>query len=316
MGVRGLLDTAGPANRRGSGRRRRLSPDDPAFPHGKNTGYQQSCRCDACCEAHNVAAEAWRKRKNHMLWGSAKPHPEDRFPAWFVRDHVLALAERFTYSQIEALTGVTRGTLNRIARGDRRFVTRVTRDAVMAVPVDVERPSDLRFLPEYLPREWVEQMLGSLGALGYTKVWVQEQAKGFGDVPRSWFKPGQTRVTRGLYLAVKRVYDEVGDRPGPSYRTRVLAERAGWRVPGAYENHVLIPGAALVDAGSVGETAEDRQERRERIMRLFREGLDLDEVAQRMGMEVPRVRREREAYYSALARQRMTLEQEPGRMTG
>jgi hypothetical protein len=312
VGVRRLHNAARPSDRGRPRRRRDLT--DPDFPHGQPYGYQLGCRSECCGEAHRLAHNRWLKRLAAQSWGGPVPEsPRDRFPAWFVRDRVVALRERFTGKQVALLTGVHHTTIETINHGRTHYVRRDVRDKIMAVPVDVARPDTPEFLPGRLPAAWVEQMIGSLNALGWPTSWVTEQC-GFA-YRRTWRETDAAWTTRRTYLRIKAVYEAVGDRPGPSERTRILAHKAGWRVPGAYENHVLIPGAALVDGDPDGEV-EATRERRARVLLLTERGLTAPEIAAEMGLDARQVRKDREAERARQARQRMTLAPEPGRMTG
>ena len=295
-------------------------PDDPAFRHGKAYGYECGCRCEPCLTARRAVAAAWSRRQARTAWGHVEERPDDRLPLWPAQDRVEALLQRFSYDQTAVLTGVIKEDLLRIRKGRKRFVTRKVRDRILAVPADVARPPGDWWLPGAIPREWVEQMIGSLAYLGWSGQWVavrvySPNTTAKGVVIRSY----QDHVTRSLYLRVKRVYDSVGDSKGPSRSASIRARKAGWGPPGAYDaEHRLIPGAIRTsdEIEAAAERHETERVRREKVMALTEEGLGANEVGARMGIDPAQVRRDRAAVYKARSRERETLEPEAGRLTG
>lgn len=274
-------------------------PLDPERnPHGTIERYKQRgnpCRCTDCRAAN--AAKNRHYRDLPPRTGGPQVLVDPR-PA---QAHLQALRADVTVAAVAGASGLSRETVDRLLHGDTAQITSETARIVLALTAD----ECMRRGGQWAPAGPTVQRLRSLMALGWNLTWQAEQMglKGGAKSLSALYKPGRNYVRIGTEQRVKRLYDRVGDERGPDERIRRWAEKRGWHVPGAYDEHMrLIPGAALAALSPVDLWRAEMVERRERVAELHGQGYNIVRMADML--RVKRSTIESDVRALALARRR------------
>lgn len=192
--------------------------------HGTVAAYQNNdCRCEPCRKAYSRYMK--RLRLDHVR---GKPRTVDPSPA---RDHVAALrAQGMSLAEIAVAAGYTAQETLRISLA-RPLIRRGTLDRVLAVTFDGDNG--------LMDATGTCRRLQALATLG----WPAHEITSRTGVERTHLgciRSGKQARTRGrIATAVKAVYDELWDKPGPSEATRVTARGNDWAPPLAWDDDTI-----------------------------------------------------------------------------
>lgn len=262
----------------------------PDFPHGTERGYFRGCSDRCCVTAHS------RESKRRAL--GALRGQKALTNAAPVREHLAALLDQdsaLSAKTISTATGLDYGTIYDLMQGRTERLRAVNAGPLMALTL-----ADLRAVGYKVPAKKARQEVKSMMRLGWSGAWICER---LGYAPKSHsrmpiFMYSKTDyITRALADKVHALAAEVGDRHGPSRLTALRSERRGWHVPGAYDdNGDLIPGAAR--EGNEEEVVRQGRAlniaiRRRTVAQWTEEGLLAADIAERLGVSVDVVEKDR-----------------------
>jgi DNA-binding CsgD family transcriptional regulator len=261
---------------------------DPAFPHNTERGYFRGCKGDCCLRAHNRAGlirDLRQREEGHVFDMLAK-----------AQAHLLSLMEPgVTINDLTRASGLSWKVLHPVLAGHALETRRPQLRKMLALTAE-----EIQAKTYWGDRKRARQQIGSLQRLGWTLEWMTKQV-GVNCRDIDLYE----KMTRTTADRIDRLYREIGDRRGPSTITAMRAKRAGWRVPGAYDDKGnLIPGAALDDESPAFRAKMDVAERRAEVHRLLAEGLGPTEIAERLGVsrDVVFVDTKRSVRYPSLER--------------
>lgn len=199
------------------------------FGPGPGQDRTKGCRCEACCEANRTYArgrDRASRRPDEVLLSAF-------VPAGPVRSHLAELVESGVgLRTVAARTSLSRDGLARILRGERRKVSKRTRELILAITPD--HLADGALVPAGPTWERVGQLL----AAGKTKAWISAQ---IGQAGRA-LQLGREYVTVRNARAIARLVElEVPDGDaGESIAGLLVAlaevvedRRAPWRARAA-----------------------------------------------------------------------------------
>jgi hypothetical protein len=208
-----------------------MRPDDPR--HGSTKGatahYREgSALCDPCREARNIANR--RNKKNARRgWTGYVPIAKTRR-----RIHALQQLG-YSYQRISDLSGVSIGSISRIANGQ---VGRVlTRNAAKIQAIDLV-PADTHLVPAFR----VQRRLQALQAIGWSLVAIAERTGWSTQNLNGLMSPWRERdeVTRETFDLIDAAYRSMAMRPPTESKwtkaTRTRAARKGWVSPLAWDD--------------------------------------------------------------------------------
>lgn len=240
--------------------------------HGSSTHCynKHRCRCVSCREKNRATIAAYRSR---VAAGDIEA-PIRVAPQ--VRRHVRSLrAAGMTVGEIADLAGVSYNCVSRVAN-NAKLVAPVTADSILGVTVGMHRPS---MSPrKQIPALGTQRRLQALVYMGWP---TDELMRRIGS------NPAYTRIfTARLVMqekaeAVRRLYDELWDKPGPDTpagrRAALRARRNGWHGPLSWDNpdDMTETPKATVDTDEV--FVDDIKV--ERVLRGERHQLNRDEKA-------------------------------------
>jgi DNA-binding CsgD family transcriptional regulator len=251
----------------------------PDFPHGTERGYSRGCHEDCCATAKARATKIRTIRKARGI--------RVRTDAGPMREHLRALLaadDLVTLEGIARAAQVTSSSLSQVFQIETRTMVRSTTAlAVLRLTVEDVLPHE-----SYVRLDRPRQQVQSLMALGWTGPWISERLgiKSTGTGPPDFMYRRANRMTRELADKIDALYREIGDRPGPSRLTAMRSASRGWHVPGCYdEDGTFLPWA--VRQSDEIEAAKQRKieiaERREQVWALTEQGLQPQEIADRLG---------------------------------
>lgn len=228
--------------------------------HGEWRRYERGCRCEPC----GLAWFRYLKLNRHGLSPRRWVSPDSAVA------HINELRARGMGSRaIAQAAGIQLAQVSRIRRGITTKIWLSTERRILAVPLQ----------PLTLPARGTLTRLKALEALGHTQTWINLQL-GHGAVGVSC---GQGRqVFRTTAEEVIELMRRVGDRPGPSLRTRNRALKAGWLPPAAYPEELFYDvhwdGAWTPEARVPGEPTALEVD----ILFLREQGARIDQIAARL----------------------------------
>ena len=227
--------------------------------HGTLTAYaKHGCRCEPCRAAAAKASKAWR-RDNYL--GIVK-----LVDAQPLKDHVaMLMASGMSFRAIALTAGYT----SRNALADSMTRSRV-RPATMARILAVNPQRDNR-RDAYIDATGSRRRLQALAVNGYS---TRDLAGRLGHKHAATVQDiasGKTPTVRYRTMdAIRDMYEELWDQPGPSQRTAAIAKSKGWLPALAWDDDLIdrpdheaedvrrrgVPG------GGSGITLEDIEEAR------------------------------------------------------
>jgi hypothetical protein len=107
----------------------------------------------------------------------------------------------------------------------------------------------------------------------------------------------QRQVSRELAEKIVKVYAELGDRPGPSHRNRLLYQRKGWAIPSEWDDDSLDD----PDAQPAGGALPPVTERAHRAAQLVAQGMLQRDAAELLGISRPTLQRDLQVWRRAQA---------------
>lgn len=188
----------------------------PPDPCGTQARYVQGCRCEECRAAHAVTHRERRLRQKAGI-----PSDYDRLDPARTRKAIRwMLKQDMRWTQIEAVTGMERTSLQRMLRPDKKHVSRNTERTVLNAVARLKAHPPLLTRDALLfPAGWTKWQVDVLYARGWTRDGIEE-VLGMG-VPRS------TKVQRRTAEAIDRLFHDWHAQWGPSRRTAVQKWRVG-----------------------------------------------------------------------------------------
>lgn len=250
-------------------------------PHGTIGRYKfgavgrdgkNGCRCEPC------RAAVRRSEKRHALYG----------PAYVDGSRALAHMQRcvaagMTNHQIALLAGLGEGgrTIVRhlLAKGGR--LRPATERALLSVPVD----PCAAVVGATCDATGTRRRLQALVAIGYTEKILAER---LGCGPRSPLQIARrSRCEGSTALAVRRLYDELADTPGPSADARKRAVLLGWLAPLWWDQETIDDPLAEPDVREYDERGrlirDHTAQRVDEVERLTIEGKTVEEIVAIVG---------------------------------
>jgi lambda repressor-like predicted transcriptional regulator len=228
--------------------------------HGTLTAYaKHGCRCEPCRAANAKASKAWR-RDNYL--GIVK-----LVDAQPLKDHVAMLTAAGMSFPAIALTA---GWASRNALADsmrRKRVTSRTLARVLAVHPEVDNRRDA-----YADATGSARRLQALAINGWPTRALAQRLGHKDPATIQRIASGKTPTVRlRTKDGIRRLFDELWDRPGPSKRTAAIAEARGWIPALAWDDDLIdSPEHQPADVrrrgisgGRSGITLEDIEEARE-----------------------------------------------------
>lgn len=222
-------------------------------------------RCAEPSEAHELC----RRHYNKMLrLGRLRAGLLDVAP---VRAHIAEQRRRGRgLRTAAALAGVEFKAFARIARGHTTVIRAGTADRIMAVPQ-----------PRHTPEGTVRR-LRALARVGHRRETIAETAGLALGTVKNILAGGA--VSERAAVAIAAAFVALWDKPGDSPHAKALAAHHGYPLPQAWDDiddaqavpYVGVPGRKVVDPGEVAWLASW--------------GVPLEDVAQRMGVQVNTVR--------------------------
>lgn len=250
--------------------------DDEKFPHGKHAGYKYGCR-RPCCREPELA----RSRRNYKPKAPERSRGRRTPAAVAVAVLGRLRAQGLTWGDIGKMCGMDPAYLRRVHAGRMEYLFAETVERIVLA----ERSRAPR--PGFLDSAVCRQMVGSLMALGYPRLWITRE---LGFVHGSATRFITPTVTRASYEAVKALYDRIGDTPGPDPRARVFARKAGWWPPAYYDEDGTLAVDALPAPVSPEEEAAERVLD---VLRLALAGASRQDTAAKVGVDEQTVGRYR-----------------------
>jgi hypothetical protein len=206
--------------------------------HGTLTAYcSHACRCPDCKRVANRHVKAWRLRRlqGEVMLVDAQP----------MRDHVQALLAAGMSFRGIALTAGWKSRNSLASSLERDRVTVRTFERVMAISPE----SDMRRFG-YVDATGSQRRLQGLVAIGWT-TWEITRRMGGKDhgTVTDITSCNNTTIRRATADAIKAIFDELWDKPGPSRISAQRAAKRGWVVPLAWDDDTIDDPAATPDLG-------------------------------------------------------------------
>ncbi|SCE16556.1 hypothetical protein GA0115250_144745 [Streptomyces sp. BvitLS-983] len=215
-------------------------------PHGHANRYVRwHCRCTPCTRA---ASRADAERRLDRLAGRSRKVSAEACAA-----HIAVLvAAGLSQQQIADAAGVWQVTVSRIRSGQ-RHVSRLTQDAILAVPVGC-RP-----MKGQVSSVGAVRRLRALYALGHFARDIAERSGLSKDAVADLVAGRPATLDASRDAAVRACFDELSMKVGGSAKTRLRAQAEGWVPPLAWDEDAIDDPAAVphVDAAAaVPESGE------------------------------------------------------------
>ena len=196
--------------------------------HGSTTAYaKQGCRCDICKVANSKRAKMWRLQR---LRGVDHLVDADQ-----LRDHVAMLMAAGMSFQAIALTA---GWSSRNALADamtRKRVMPRTLARVLAVHPELDNRKDA-----YVDAVGSARRLQALAVNGWTSYYLGERLGHAHPATVQDIAKGKTLTIRlRTKDAIKDLYDELWDQPGPNVRAANMAKGKGWLPALAWDDDLI-----------------------------------------------------------------------------
>jgi plasmid maintenance system antidote protein VapI len=268
--------------------------------HGTLTRHSGGCRCVPC----RVAGAAWqRDRRRQLAYGRWQPYVD----AEPVRAHVRELmAAGLGCSRIAEVAGVNRRMIGHLLYGapyKGAPPTRRIRPHHAAALLAVRPILDVLADGALTDATGTRRRLRALAALGWPANHLARQLA-MNPVPiRTLMRGDRQRVTAATARNVAALYDQLWDTPGPSDATRARAARAGWPVPLAWDDESIDDPTAR-PATTAAKAGQRSRELWHDAEELRAQGLQLDDIADRLGVARSTLIRARER--TQAARRRVT----------
>ena len=254
----------------------------PAPDHGTRACYERGCRQPKCLAAHH---DYLTYRRRQIVYGRWDPFT-DAEPA---RLHLKELeAAGVTWAQSAAVAGVSPARVQAMMQGKTRRIRHSSAEKLLAVTVQaaVERDTRLTGSTGTLRR------LQALMACGWTKAALAAEL-GIASSNLSEIL-GRNRVQEKTRRAVCEAYDRLWNvtPPAPTKRARTESERArrlaaanGWPPPLAWDDDVIDLPDGTPAEGWQRPKRLSKQDVADEAAELFRQGLDRNLAARRLGMK-------------------------------
>ena len=196
--------------------------------HGTATAYSRhGCRCDTCRTATARRTKVWRLDRLRGV-----EHLVDAEP---LRDHVAMLMKSGMSFKAIALTA---GWASRNALADamtRKRVTPRTLARVLAVHPELDNRKDA-----YVDATGSARRLQALAVNGWPSRNLAKQLGHKDPMTIQHVANGQTPTIRlRTKDAIRRLFDELWDQPGPSKRTADIAKARGWLPALAWDDDLI-----------------------------------------------------------------------------
>ena len=228
--------------------------------HGTLTSYSKhGCRCEPCRAAAAKASKAWR-RDNYL--GVVK-----LVDAQPLKDHVaMLMAAGMSFRAISLTAGYT----SRNALADSMTRSRV-RPATMARILAVSPKRDNR-RDAYIDATGSRRRLQALAVNGWSTRSLAAQLGHNHPTTVQDITAGKTPTIRLRSMeAIRDLYEQLWDQPGPSARTAAIAKAKGWLPALAWDDDLIDKPEYQpedvrrrgVSGGGSGITLEDIEEARE-----------------------------------------------------
>ena len=161
--------------------------------HGTILEYvSYNCRCPLC-QAN------WETNAARFYYGKSPKDTTRKVLVDGARDHIGNMLDMgYDLAAIADAAGITRSTVQAIARGEQRQVQRRTADAILAINPEVPIPG------HRVPGVLVRRMLMEMRLSGLTLTWIYKTAG-----VNAKFKGNYSgaRCSWGSYVKLRRVYD-------------------------------------------------------------------------------------------------------------
>lgn len=196
-------------------------------PHGYARYRLDNCRCYVC----GLARSEYDQRRNRLIaYGRWQPFVSPTE----TRTHIEALAAKgYGIRRIAELAGLDRKIVRDISRGFRADpgrgnpkLTKIrteTAAAILAVPLHDDNLASGALVDA--TDTW--QRIHALIALGYPRGWIAQKT----DHRSAALQLRRDQITAASATAIRELYEQVGDTPGPSARARAEGLRNGWLTP-------------------------------------------------------------------------------------
>lgn len=208
--------------------------------HGTAARYRGSaiappCRCPKC-SARAVRDDALRTIDR--LAGRPR-----LVPAEPVQQHLLQLRSRgLSYAQIARACGNDPTSVSEITRGLRTHVLRRIAEAILAVPLDWTETARI------VDSTGSVRRVRALYAIGVERQHIAREI-GVSDPFINLLVNGQSPgISAEHAAAIRALYDQLWDRPGPSMKNRYRAQREQWPGPLHWNDETIDDPDGLPDA--------------------------------------------------------------------
>jgi hypothetical protein len=203
-----------------------------------------------------------------------------------VSEHLHRLVKQHNCSLegIAAASGVGEMTISRLHRGLLKTIRRSNAEALLAVTPDKVRPNGEVLVPNIGGRRRIQALM----AIG----WRHKDLTPLLGLPSAniVYQDGQW-FTKRKHDAIKRVYDQLWNKPGPGGALVIKrAEKAGYSPPLAWDDETIDDPAAVPNLGAkvsnIGMTAPGTVRKTDAVIEdvefLLEEGLDWDAITTRL----------------------------------
>jgi hypothetical protein len=262
-----------------------LPVDDFAIAHDRRDGRYPYCR--PCRRLLDM-----RARKKRALgrtdWTDAEP----------IRAHIEQLLIRgMTRHQIAELAGVNRTSIRNLVIGQPHAnqppATRLRKDTAAKLLAVTYAPCQPAPVADHLARQagatidntGTRRRLEALMANGWS---ARELARRLGHTHPGLQLPRHRRVTSSTAQAVRTLYDELANTPGPSQRAATLYRGRGYLPPGWWDDDTIddpdATPAGLAWEVQPGATIHLDADRDEQVAILTRAGHGPTEIARQLGV--------------------------------
>ena len=196
--------------------------------HGSTTAYaKQGCRCDVCKVANSKRAKMWRLQR---LRGFDHLVDADQ-----LRDHVaMLMAAGMSFQAIAHCAGWTSRNGLADAITHKRVKPR-TLARVLAVKLDSDNRRDA-----YTDATGTRRRLQALAVNGWSSYYLAERLGHAHPATVQDIAKGKTLTIRlRTKDAIKDLYEELWDQPGPNVRAANLAKKKGWLPALAWDDDLI-----------------------------------------------------------------------------
>ncbi|WP_433193821.1 hypothetical protein ACQP1G_34250 [Nocardia sp. CA-107356] len=249
-----------------------------------------TCACGGVGYARGMCRPCYQRHRNRQI-AYGRWDPQEFVAADAARAHVERLQGMgINLTQLAALSGVDRSSVDRITRDGEIRLTSEMEAAILAVQVP-ERAADVVPGNALVPIHGARRRIQALVAFGYPR---NQLARELGMVTNSGVMEGllgkprnaeslARTISADRERAVKALFDRLQMTPGPSERARARGRRNGWALPFEWDEAALDdPRGKPVRARWTHASAT--AERREQVTDLTERGLSAEQIAHRLGV--------------------------------